>query len=137
MINIENILASHELRKTTCREEVLKLFFERNIALTHADIELTLVNVFDRVTVYRTLRTFIEKGILHTVLDDSGAVKYAVCRDTCIHEKHNHRHVHFKCLVCGNTTCLEDVETPSIKLPVGYVLKETDILVHGICKYCS
>ena len=134
---IENILSSHALRKTGCREEVLRLFLHRNIALAHGDIEHAMFASFDRVTVYRTLKTFLDKGILHKVLDDSGSMKYALCRDTCAHEEHHHQHIHFKCITCGNTTCIEEVHIPNIKLPAGYVGKETDILVQGTCILCN
>lgn len=134
---IENILASHTLRRTGCREEVLRLFLYRNIALAQGDIEQEMAASFDRVTVYRTLKTFLDKGILHKVLDDSGSMKYAFCKDNCAHEEHHHQHIHFKCIACSNTTCLDDVHIPSIKLPFGYILKETNILVQGTCKSCN
>ncbi len=134
---IENILSTHNLRKTTCREDVLNLFLKRNIALSSSDIELEIGVDFDRVTLYRTVKTFLDKGILHKVLDDSGSSKYALCHASCIHQEHHHQHVHFKCIVCGNTTCLDHVQIPLLKLPVGYLLKEADILVQGVCSSCN
>lgn len=134
---IEYILSTHNLRKTSCREGVLNFFLQKNIALTSGDIELEMGVDFDRVTVYRTIKTFLDKGILHKVLDDSGSSKYALCRESCVHEEHHHQHIHFKCTICGNTTCLNHVHIPLIKLPVGYVLKEADILVQGICPCCN
>ncbi|TAH16433.1 MAG: transcriptional repressor, partial [Runella slithyformis] len=35
-------------------------------------MEELLPNLYDRVTIYRTLKTFVEKGIVHKVLDEDG-----------------------------------------------------------------
>lgn len=129
-----SILQSHKLRITDCRLEIIQEFLDKNIALSHSDLEEKLKQQFDRVTIYRTLRTFLEKDLIHKVLDDSGATKYALCAhgDTA----HDHEHVHFKCEVCGETTCLEDVALPQVKLPKGFEKKEMNLLVQGICEKC-
>jgi Fe2+ or Zn2+ uptake regulation protein len=62
---VKETLKTHQLRNTTCREEVIGLFHRKAIALSHSDLESNLGNLFDRVTLYRTLKTFVEKGILH------------------------------------------------------------------------
>ena len=89
---------------------------------------------FDRVTVYRTLKTFTDRGIIHKVLDDTGNIKYAIEREN---HPNFHSHIHFKCNICGLTNCLENVEIPIIQLPLGYKLREADLLVQGICKLCN
>ncbi len=40
---------------------------DSNGALAHADIEKKTGESFDRVTVYRTLQSFVEKGIVHLI----------------------------------------------------------------------
>lgn len=131
-----SILQSHRLRITDCRQEVIKEFLDKNIALSHSDLEETLNQQFDRVTIYRTLKTFLDKDLIHKVLDDSGTTKYALCaHGETVHE-HSHEHVHFKCETCGETTCLEDIILPQIKLPPGFEKKEMSLLVQGICEKC-
>ncbi|QHT66043.1 transcriptional repressor [Rhodocytophaga rosea] len=134
---IKNILKEYDLRNTSCREEILDLFLQRNFALSHADIESTIHEDFDRVTVYRTLKTFLDKGLIHKVLDDEGVTKYALCKEKCSHTEHHHEHVHFKCMTCGLTNCLDSVLIPSISLPAGYSLSETSLLVQGTCQDCN
>jgi len=137
IISAKNILKLHSLRHTTCREEILNLFLNRSHALMHADIEQNIDKAFDRVTVYRTLKTFTDKGIIHKVLDDSGNIKYAIEKDD-FNQSHKHQsHIHFKCNVCGLTNCLENSEIPAFKLPEGYQIKEADLLVQGVCKLCN
>lgn len=136
MTNPNSILQSHKLRITDCRLEIIQEFLNKNIALSHADLEETLNNQFDRVTIYRTLKTFLDKDLIHKVLDDSGATKYALCAHGEAEHLHSHEHVHFKCEKCGETTCLEDITLPQIKLPKGFEKKEMNLLVQGVCEKC-
>ncbi|WP_337042083.1 Fur family transcriptional regulator [Emticicia sp. 17c] len=133
-----NTLKEYDLRHTGCREDILQSFQANNHALSHGDLENQFGERFDRVTIYRTLKTFVEKGIIHKVLDDEGGTKYALCRATeCKHDEHHHDHVHFKCLNCGNTTCIESVHIPKINLPEGYKLTDINMLMQGTCPNCN
>lgn len=132
----DRLLKTFRLRSTPNRQEILHLFLEKNYALSHNDIEKAVQNSLDRVTVYRTLKTFLDKGLIHKVLDDEGTLKYALCNDTCTTAEHHHDHVHFKCTKCGQTNCL-NVEVPAIKLPKGYKPNEFNLLIQGVCQHCS
>lgn len=136
MIGSERLLKIFKMRSTPSRKEILDLFLKRTYALSHGDIEKEISNALDRVTVYRTLKTFLDKGLIHKVLDDQGSLKYALCKEACSETGHHHDHVHFKCTHCLQTNCL-DLEIPAIKLPRGYKAKEMNILIQGICKQCS
>lgn len=133
---ITDTLKEHNLRFTSCREDILNTFLSREIALSHGDLEATLGERFDRVTIYRTLKTFLEKGIIHKVLDDEG-MRYALCRERCSEHNHHHDHVHFKCNECGQTNCLENLHIPTLKLPTGYQAEEVNLLIQGLCATCS
>ena len=112
----------------------------KEYAQSQGDIEQKLSKQFDRVTIYRTLKSFLGSGIIHKVLDDEGGVKYALCKELCHHTDghvHQHDHVHFKCLSCGHTTCLEEVEIPKIELPEGYSKQDSNLLIQGICGNCK
>jgi Fur family transcriptional regulator, ferric uptake regulator len=133
----KDTLKEYELRHTGCRSDILQSFQSFNFALSHGDLEERFGERFDRVTIYRTLKTFVEKGIIHKVLDDEGGTKYALCRTSeCSHDNHHHDHVHFKCLQCGNTTCIESVHIPVFSLPEGYKRTEINMLVQGTCPTC-
>lgn len=133
----KDLLKEFDLRTTSCRTEILSLFIDKDYALSHSDIEQKISEAHDRVTVYRTLKTFLDKGLIHKVLDDGGSAKYALCKESCTSDDHNHEHVHFKCIRCGMTNCLDNVEVPKISLPSGYNAIETNLLVQGICKACN
>lgn len=131
------ILRDYELRTTTSRSAILNLFIKNSYALSYSDIEKEIASTFDRVTVYRTLKTFLDKGVIHKVLDDEGSLKYALCSEPCSTHEHHHEHVHFKCQKCGQTNCLDDVTIPGLRLPKGYVAKEMNLLIQGTCQKCQ
>jgi Fur family ferric uptake transcriptional regulator len=131
----DRLLKDYRLRSTPTRQEILHLFINSDYALSYGDIEKE-INSSDRVTVYRTLKTFLDKGLIHKVLDDEGMLKYALCNDACTVSSHQHEHVHFKCTKCGQTSCL-DVEIPPVKLPKGYKGRELNLLIQGICEACA
>lgn len=133
---IEKILKRHHLRITQSRKEVLTMFYTTKFAISHSFLEVQLKNTHDRVTIYRTLHTFLEQGIIHKVLDESGTNIYALCA-TCDTHAHAHDHVHFKCQLCMETNCIAEIDIPIIALPAGYIRKEIGILIQGICAKCN
>lgn len=122
---------------TEPRTKILQLFLASNGALAHADIEKKTGTHLDRVTVYRTLNAFVDKGILHTIPTADNSIKYALCKDDCAEGHHHDHHVHLICNVCNNTFCLDDVVTPSVKLPAGYSMQQVDVVVKGVCRICN
>ncbi|MFN7688624.1 MAG: Fur family transcriptional regulator [Sphingobacteriales bacterium] len=132
-----DILRSNHLSNTDSRREILQVFLRSRSALAHHDIEKKTGEKFDRVTVYRTLQTFIDKGIVHTIPTSDNAVKYALCREECSEGHHHDNHIHFVCDSCGNTTCLDETAIPQIKLPQGYRQEKVNVIVNGVCKTCK
>ena len=135
--HIADLLRKNQLSITASRRNILELFLQSGSALAHHDIESKTEEKYDRVTVYRTLQTFMEKGIIHTIPTPDNSIKYALCKDNCEEGHHHDDHVHFMCTKCGITTCLEDVHVPEIKLPRGYNTRQTEVVVSGLCKACS
>jgi Fur family transcriptional regulator, ferric uptake regulator len=131
------ILKDYDLRTTTSRSAILRLFLKNSFALSYSDIEREIAVTFDRVTVYRTLKTFLDKGVIHKVLDDAGSLKYALCSEPCSTHEHHHEHVHFKCIKCGHTSCLEEVTIPKVNLPKGFAMTEVNLLIQGTCNRCQ
>lgn len=134
---IADLLRKNQLSVTDSRRKILELFLQSDSALAHHDIESGTEEKYDRVTVYRTLQTFMEKGIIHTIPTPDNAVKYALCKDNCEEGHHHDDHVHFICTKCGTTTCLEEVHVPHIPLPRGYKTRQTEVVISGLCKTCS
>src|ERR1044072_8543901 len=127
---IKDILKRNSLSVTGSREKILSLFLSQQGALAHGDIEKKAGEKFDRVTVYRTLQTFVEKGIIHTIPTADNSIRYALCKE-CKEGHHHDQHVHFVCTNCGRTICLDDVVSPRIELPEGYMAREVQVVING------
>ena len=137
MERADDILKQNHLSVTGSRKKILTLFLAYSRALAHNDIERKTGEKFDRVTVYRTLQTFVQKGIIHTIPTADNSIRYALCKDNCSEGHHHDHHVHFVCTQCGNTYCLDDVVTPEIKFPRGYTFANIEVVAEGICKNCK
>ncbi|MBW7952421.1 MAG: transcriptional repressor, partial [Chitinophagaceae bacterium] len=107
-IEILSVLKKNNLSITGSRKKILELFQHTDGALAHADIEKKSGEHFDRVTIYRTLQTFVEKGILHTIPTADNSVLYALCKDDCSQGHHHDNHVHFICDNCNTAYCLDN-----------------------------
>ena len=133
---VEDILRRNNLSVTDSRKKILNVFLSMQGAVAHRDIERKAGEKFDRVTVYRTLQTFVEKGIIHTIPTTDNSIRYALCKD-CTEGHHHDNHIHFICSNCSNTLCLDDISNPVIHLPSGYSAEEIEVVVKGICKNCK
>ena len=132
-----DILKKNQLSITESRKTILDLFLKSSGALAHADIEKETLAAFDRVTVYRTLQSFVEKGIIHTIPTTDYSILYALCKDDCEEGYHHDNHVHFICSHCNKTICLEDVTVPVVKLPKGFEPVHAEMVVKGVCDDCK
>ena len=115
---------------------IYKFLAQKQVTVTLSDIE----NAFDkadRTTLYRTVKTFEEKGIVHQVDDGTGITKYALCEQGCSCEIETDLHLHFHCNNCNTTICLTDHKIPKIKVPEGFVSENVNLVVKGICDKCS
>lgn len=132
---LNEILRRKHLSVTDSRRKILSLFLATRGALAHADIEKKAGEKFDRVTVYRTLQTFVEKGIIHAIPTADNSVRYALCKE-CEEGHHHDDHVHFVCTNCERTICLDDIISPKIDLPEGFIAENVQVVINGVCKDC-
>jgi Fur family transcriptional regulator, ferric uptake regulator len=134
--DLETILESKNINPTAMRLLVLDFLLHSSAAASLADIEKGM-HPADRITIYRTLKTFQEKGLVHSIDDGSGSSKYALCQSECDDTHHHDLHVHFYCHSCKETFCLEKSAIPHINLPGQFRAEEMSLLVKGICNACS
>jgi Fur family ferric uptake transcriptional regulator len=135
MTRVQDLLDAHGLRKTNIREEVLQLFVAKERALSKRHLEEALGEV-DRITLYRTLKSFEQKGIIHKALDGTDTPKYALCPEHCTAQAHKHQHAHFHCKSCQDTFCVEEVEMPSLSAIQGHHVDQVELVVQGVCSNC-
>ncbi|MGF1672010.1 MAG: Fur family transcriptional regulator [Balneolaceae bacterium] len=133
---LEQQLSKKNIRPTAVRLRVLNQFSSDPVAVSLNELEEELKPV-DRSTLFRTLKTFEKSGIIHTVNEENGTVKYALCAESCNCSYTDHLHVHFSCNTCLKTFCLHDIHIPDVDLPDGFVPVDANVVIKGICKSCS
>lgn len=133
--NNENQLLNRRIRPTAMRELVLKVLTDQTTAISLSELEKKFDRA-DKVTLYRTLKTFEEKKLIHSIDDGTGSMKYALCKETCQCNPED-LHIHFLCSVCGKTYCLDDVTVPQVQLPAGFSLESLNLMVKGKCANCK
>lgn len=136
-MDIRATLKNHQLKVTESRFKVLAMFSSQNEATSYQDILQALPKNFDRVTLYRILKSFEQKGIIHKVIDHNDNALYALCKDKCSEAGHEHNHIHFKCWGCEKSFCVEQQNFPSFTLPTGYNPQKINVLFEGYCPDCN
>jgi Fur family ferric uptake transcriptional regulator len=132
----QQLLKRHGLRKTEMRRQVLEVFLEaERRAISQPDLQAALPDA-DYVTLYRILGSFEEKGIIHQVVDGGTVTKYALCHAACSEHEHHDDHAHFRCRQCGNTICLEGTIASKLRIPAGFLVEQTHLVLEGVCDRC-
>ncbi|MDY6932962.1 MAG: Fur family transcriptional regulator [Spirochaetota bacterium] len=131
MLGLKNILAERGINPSYQRLKILEYLLNTK---THPTVDtiyqdiLKEIPTLSKTTVYNTLKTFIEKGIVMTLLVDDNEVRY----DAKI-EFHAH-------LICNTCEGLYDVNiAPPIKINNiinGHEIIESQLYLKGICKNC-
>jgi Fur family ferric uptake transcriptional regulator len=132
----KTVLKEKGLRITPFREKVLELFMESETALSVHDIEEKLGN-FDRITLYRTIKSFTNKGVIHEIVMPGDIRKLALCQTECVggHHHHEHNHLHFHCRQCKEVYCIEIDKMPNFNINT-HKVEQLEIQAQGICSNC-
>jgi len=136
MNQIEQQLEHFNIRPTAMRMLVYQFIEQQQKAVSLSVIE-DYFEKADRTTLYRTMKTFEEKAVVHQIDDGTGVTKYALCAPGCVCAIESDLHLHFHCTVCSATTCLTEHKIPKIKVPSGYLAENINLVVKGICDQCN
>lgn len=138
-IKIIKILEDCKIKPTPMRMLVLEqlILQRRNLSLT--DLE-HLLYPSDRITIYRTLQTFIKNGLVHSfnTLNNSPSI-YALCSKDCKSDLHFDNHPHFFCELCKQITC-NNYFSYTIEIKPNspqYKVNKIEITLKGICPTCA
>ena len=130
------ILKRNKLKHTKQRVRVLEDISANATATSQPMLEKKLGKEIDRVTLYRILNTYVNKGILHRIVDLNGTANYAICSSACSAEQHHDEHVHFNCTNCYKVYCLA-TKVPEISVTEGFKANSISLIAYGICKECN
>ncbi len=128
-----DILKSHNLKRTSCREGIIDVVMTAKLAMSENEIRKQLAGNYDRTTFYRSFKTLEEHKIIHKIVVDNQLVKYAL--DNTL--THKDEHAHFYCNECNTVKCMDNVPVQKYQLPDGYSDAETEVLIKGICSNCK
>ena len=129
------LLRQHGLHLTAVREQVLGMFLRSREAIAQSDLEAALGPV-NRITLYRTLRTFEEKGLIHRAIDGTEKLKFALCHSGCSSTTHLDHHAHLHCGRCGRTVCVDGIQAPDQLHVPGFVINSAYLVLQGLCEGC-
>jgi Fur family ferric uptake transcriptional regulator/Fur family zinc uptake transcriptional regulator len=121
------------LKVTPPRLEVFGCLLEAGRPLSHAEIQSGLPDL-DRVTLYRTLSSFVGADIAHQVQGLDGMWRF------CAHHREGvgcpGNHPHFLCASCGAMTCLTDQSLPRVEVGPGFEVSGKQFVAYGLCVDC-
>jgi Fur family transcriptional regulator, ferric uptake regulator len=133
-----DFLRSAGLRKTPVRVGVIDSLTRAARPLSAHQLVAKLSGV-DPVTVYRTLNTFLARGIAHRIKSDDRSWLYAL---GAAPSAHDHKHPHFVCDSCGKVECMQSSIIPdnllsALRVAGGYHVDYPEVLLHGTCPVCK
>ncbi len=135
--DIKSILLENDISPSFHR---LKIYEYLSNNRTHPTVDMIYDEVIKQIptlsktTIYNTLKTFSEKGLVSSITIEDNEVRYDA--DLTFHG-------HFKCIQCG---MLYDIEMDQMsfdkRLSVsrkiqGHYITERQVYFKGICKRCS
>ncbi|MEH0157381.1 transcriptional repressor [Limibacter armeniacum] len=137
MTEPKTLLHQHQLRKTTFRIELLKLLGECSHALSIGEIKTRSKGKADKATIYRTLATFLECGLIHKVPEKDNVARYALYYPEDTEEGNVRQHAHFICQACDKTFCMREISVPAVCDTAGFQVNTCSLTLEGICMECS
>lgn len=138
---LESLLRHFGLKVTETRMKVLNVLTQSKVALTHSDISSRIGDdQLDKVTLYRTLNTFVESGLAHKVATENRKWLYALLLNNSNHSHEANDHAHFICDVCDRIYCLP-LAFSNCELAAdrknGFIIRSHEHRLHGICPDCQ
>ncbi|WP_289686883.1 Fur family transcriptional regulator [Muribaculum intestinale] len=125
-------LRHYNVRPSVHRIAVLEYVANNGTHPTADEVFNAIAVVFpsvSRTTVYNSLHTLVEAGVLRELDIESASTRYDLALQT--------PHSHFRCTCCGK---IYDMELPSglehVVRP-GFTVEATDLYFAGICPECS
>jgi Fur family ferric uptake transcriptional regulator len=124
------------LRRTKARKVVLEVLNQVNRPLSHQEIASEpSIDRLERVTLYRTLTTLRQAGLLHRVRGVDGVWRFRGHRSKP--GKCGGNHIHFLCLECNQMFCMPEQPLPWVKEPEGAEVFGKQLVVYGHCAACK
>jgi Fur family transcriptional regulator, peroxide stress response regulator len=129
---IKNILSKNGIKPSLHRMKILDYLIKMK---NHPTVDTIFKDISDdiptlsKTTVYNTLKTFQESGVVQAITIEDNEVKYDATLD---------KHAHFKCGQCGQLYDLSmTTKVLYLKSVDGHLVNESQLYYKGICKSCQ
>lgn len=121
----------YTVKKALILKKIKELHYDFNASTLHKDLaKAENINI---TTIYRTLASFREKGLIREFLSSEG-IMYEYINSS------KKAHPHFECKNCKNTICLDTLSFEDgmylSSLAKEHDIKHVSITFSGICKEC-
>lgn len=132
--NCSEEIKSASLSVTPARIATMQLFesHEKPLDAQHLFDHLQKDLAIDRVTVFRILNAFVEKGLIRKIEFGEGKARY---------ELNNEDHHHFICTSCGDITDVQDTVMmkyiKELEKKYSFMIKEHSLEFFGQCSKCQ
>ena len=124
------ILKVNQLKATASRIGVLSLFLKTSKAISFNQLENDFKESMDRVTIYRILEAFMQKGLLLKLTDSKGKSSYVYTQNQQIDTPH------FKCSTCNSVVELPQLPDSYLKNVQNHSIHQIHFLAEGTCGEC-
>lgn len=138
----KDLLKKHDLSVTQQRLAVLSLLSKEHSCLGVDDLlaqaKKKKLEMGDWSTVFRTVKTFEEAGLVTAFASSDGVTRYELTH--CQDEGHDHHHHHFVCRSCKSVEALENCPTQLFEKAakqIGFRVENHVIEVQGVCSDCQ
>lgn len=132
-MKVEHLMAEHGVKVTANRLLIARALEQAGRPLSMMELEAQVESI-DKSNVFRSLMAFKDAHLVHVL--DGDPVRYELCHSH--HQDHDDDlHVHFYCVKCHKTYCLEEIPVPHIQAPGGYQVQEESYLLRGLCPQCA
>ncbi|WP_300329869.1 Fur family transcriptional regulator [Fusobacterium sp.] len=129
--DIGAFLKENGIKPSYQRMQIYKFLLENRIHPTVDTIYKALcddIPTLSKTTIYNTLNTFVEKGIISVIVIEENETRY---------EANMQLHGHFKCTECGQIyDIFLDTDPLDLTQLKNFKIKEKHIYFKGICEHC-
>ena len=134
--DIKKKIRENGLKSTMTRVAVFQHLFSSSKPCSHTELVQSLDERYgDQATIYRTLLSFVEKGIARIASQAGGIARYELVKEG---ETAQHVHPHFICDECGEVSCLPKTTViTQVDEQWQEILKQAKLQFIGFCLDCQ
>lgn len=133
-VDAQRMLRSVGLKSTGPRARVLEALLRAEEPLSHRElVQNPACRGLDRVSVYRALRAFVEKGLAYRLVAEDRVGRFVASSRVRSHP----RHPHFLCRRCGKLECLTRIRMPTLTpRRIAHRVERQSWVLEGVCRAC-